>query len=104
MNALTVSEAPSRSTDSQWWPDLFVRNKRTLFQVTPEKLNALAAAIRTRSSEWKDIPIYSEDGNKIGRVSFNGRVWLRDIEGEIEIPVAGRLTAKEQASVGWGRK
>lgn len=97
--------------NSRWWPDLYLRKGRRLLQVTPEQASklmdiqrdgdsALGEYPRSRS-EVKDIRLHDIDGRHIGFVSFNGRVWLNDIDGRKEIPLAGVKTAAQHEANGW---
>lgn len=95
--------------DTRWWPDLFLKKGRKLLQVTPEQCGEIMErkrddeAMRTGrgSSGVRDIPIHDIDGKRIGYVSFNGRVWLHDIDGKKEVPQKGFKTAAECAADGW---
>ena len=62
-----------------------------------------AEALRTGrgASAVRDIPLHDIDGQRIGRVSFNGRVWLHDLDGDKEIPLPGVKTAEQREAEGW---
>lgn len=102
---LVMEDAPMRATiAAQWWPDLFLRRGRNFLQITPEQCAALREvynAGRGASECGPDIKLYDNTGACIGRVSYNGRVWLHDIEGDIEIPQARRKTAAQRDAEGW---
>lgn len=104
-----VVEVPKPSAGSRWWPDLFLRKGRALLQVTPEQASQLMDAKRDAevartgrgSSGVRDILLHDINGNQIGKVSFNGRVWLHDVDGDKEIPLAGVKTAAQHNAEGW---
>jgi hypothetical protein len=108
LELIDLSDA-NLTDESQWWPDLFLRKGRKLVQVTPEQASKLMeakrndVALRTGrgSAAVRDILLHDIDGKQIGRVSFNGRVWLHDIECDVEIPLAGVKTAAQHESEGW---
>lgn len=91
------------------WPDIYLRNGRRLLQVTPDQASKLmgakreAEAIRTGrgSAGLRDILLHDIDGQRIGKVSFNGRVWLHDIDGDKEIELEGVKTAAQCEAEGW---
>ncbi len=88
--ALEMVAAPSPGDrNRQWWPDLYLKKGRTLQQVTPAQCYPLRMAYnngRGASEIKKDMALFDVQGEKIGHVSFNGRVWLHDVEGNVEIP------------------
>lgn len=107
MNTLTLVEAP-KSGSAQWWPDLYLRKGRSLFQVSPLQAARLMDGLRERevaatgsSKNIRDIKLHDVDGKHIGHVSFNGRVWLHDIDGNKEIPLPGIKTAAQHEAEGW---
>lgn len=76
--------------------------------VTPEQASALMGARRelamaegNGASKVRDITLHDVGGHIIGRVSFNGRVWLSDIDGNKEIPLLGVKTAAQHELEGW---
>lgn len=90
-------------------PSLFLRKGTFLVQVTPEQASRLMDATREAralatgrgSAGVRDIPLHDIDGNRIGQVSFNGRVWLNDVENRVEIPLPGCKTAAQHEAEGW---
>lgn len=89
--------APQRNAEnSQWWPDLYLKNGRTLQQVSVPQLAKFADAYREAAmndgrgaSDTPEIKLYTINGKKperIGYVSWNGRIWLHDVEGDVEVP------------------
>lgn len=105
-NALLIETAPPVRTDApeQWWPTLHVKKGKKLFPATPEQLARLREVYndgRGASEIRNDIMIFDDAGTHIGRVSYNGRVWLEDIEGDIEVPQADRPTAAQRELQGW---
>lgn len=90
-------------------PKLFLRKGHRLLQVTPEQASRLMDAKRENEamrtgrgfSVVRDIPLHDIDGNRIGMVSYNGRVWLETPDGDREIPLPGVKTAAQQESEGW---
>lgn len=66
-------------------PALFLRRGRQLAEVTPQQASRAMDAIREKallegrgSSSTPDLLLYNIRGQKIGHVSWNGRVWLND--------------------------
>lgn len=103
---LIFVEAPKaeRKDPNSWVPKLFLKKGRQLQAITPEQCGPLRDIYndgRGMSQIRKDIYLYSQEGKKIGYISYNGRVWLNDIEGEIEVPVQGRKTAAQRELEGW---
>lgn len=41
------------------------------------------------------IELYNGNGEEIGEISYNGRIWLNTEDGQIEVPQKGIPTAKE---------
>lgn len=104
MKNLTLVPAPSAlSGSAQWWPDLYVKRARKLYRVTPEQAGQLMEALRDNrgASTTPDIKLFDVTGAEIGRVSYNGRVWLADIEGDVEVPQSGRKTCAANDADGW---
>lgn len=95
--------APDSLTPRQWWPDLFVLMPgRVLQKITPELAGRLAdVQWPADPREFREPILCDIEGRKIGRVSYNGRVWLHDIDGDKEIPREGHRTASEAAAVNW---
>lgn len=106
MKTLEMVTAPqSPAVPVQWWPDLYLKKGRRLQRITPEQCGAVREiynAGRGASEIAREMTLHDETGAKIGWVSYNGRVWLHDAEGDVEIPVAGVPTAAERALAGWG--
>lgn len=108
MNTQTLLVEVPKSNGG-WWPDLFLKQGRKLLQVSPEQASKLmelkreSEALRTGrgSSGVRDILLHDIDGKQIGRVSFNGRVWLHDIDGDKEIPLPGVKTVAQCNAEGW---
>lgn len=101
-------EAPKPTDGARWWPDLFLRKGRALLQVTPEQASRLMDLQRERviaatdnPHKVRDIKLHDIDGRAIGHVSFNGRVWLHDIDGDKEVPRKGCQTCAELNAKGW---
>lgn len=92
-------------------PRLYIRRGRTLIEVTPVQASRLMEAQRERTigchgsarDLCRDIPLHDIDGRVIGRVSFNGRVWLGEPGRErgVEIPLPGVRTAAQCEAEGW---
>ncbi len=105
ITALVQVPAPTAtSTNTQWWPDLFLKKGRKLQKITPEQCAVIRELYndgRGSSEIRSDIKLHDETGMVIGRVSYNGRVWLHDIEGEIEVPQIGVKTCKQRDAEGW---
>jgi hypothetical protein len=66
-------------------PKLFLRDGLRMAAVTPEQASltmrfrreqAMECGLGSRSTP--DLLLYDIDGKRIGRVSWNGRVWLND--------------------------
>ncbi len=94
MKNLMLVEKPEAKNDAalQWWPDLYLKMGRKLMQIQPEqcaKVREMYNGGRGSSEIARDVMLHSMDGEEIGHVSYNGRVWMHDIEGDIEIPVKG---------------
>lgn len=91
--------------EAQWWPDLYLRKGRKLVQIQPHQCGPVMDLFRGDRgfSEMPkpSIDLFTVDGEKIGHVSYNGRVWLHDIEGNVEIPIEGMTTAAQRESEGW---
>lgn len=95
---------PSAADSAQWWPDLFLKKGRQLQAITTEQcavVRELYNAGRGASEIRKDVELFDADGEKIGHVSYNGRVWLHDIGGNIEVPQRGIKTAVQRDAEGW---
>lgn len=105
MNTLQITSAPVKGAPAaQWWPDLYLKKGRQLQRITPEQCGVVREiynAGRGASEIARDISLHDETGAKIGHVSYNGRVWLHDIEGEIEVPVQGVKTCAQRDAEGW---
>jgi hypothetical protein len=109
MKTLTLVSAPkSPAASAKWRPDLYLKKGRMLLRITPEQCSVVrerynagrgSSEIRIRDSDA--FPLYDVTGAKIGYVSYNGRVWLHDVEGDIEVPQQGVKTAAQHASEGW---
>jgi len=87
-------------------PTLYIRRGRYLRQVTPVEASRLMEMQRASgcgSSRVRDIPLHDIDGRVIGKVSFNGRVWLGEPGRDrgVEIPLPGVKTAAECEAEGW---
>lgn len=41
------------------------------------------------------IELCNDNGEEIGEISYNGRIWLNSEEGRVEVPQKGIPTAKE---------
>lgn len=98
--------APTHGVPGPWWPDLYLKKGRLLRQILPEQCGAVMELYRDGRgfSEMpsSSIPLYTITGKRIGHISYNGRVWLDDVDGqEIEIPVAGYKTAAQHEAEGW---
>lgn len=85
--------------------DIYLKNGDQLQKVTPEQA---AEVMRVYSSQFDDpisvptIKLYDADGRKIGYVSYNGRTWLGDPDGDqIELQQLGRKTCKQRDVEGW---
>lgn len=103
-NLIQVPAPQSPAVSAKWWPDLYLKKGRNLQLITPEQcgvVRELYNAGRGASEIRGDIILYDETGEKIGRVSYNGRVWLHDIEGDIEVPVEGVKTCAQRDAEGW---
>jgi hypothetical protein len=101
---LKTGAKASLPVKGNWWPDLYLKKGRLLQQITPEQCGPLREkynAGRGASEIRKDIILHDATGSRIGHVSYNGRVWLKDIEGDIEIPTQGRKTAEQRELEGW---
>lgn len=101
---MITAEAPALTTTTQWWPTLHLKKGRKLIAATPEQLAVVREiynAGRGASEIRNDVLIYDETGTRIGHVSYNGRVWIEDIEGDIEVPQADRPTAAQRELQGW---
>lgn len=61
-------------------PSLFIKKGRNLQQVTPSQCYDLMIIYRgdKGASEMRKpwIDLFDSEGTKIGRVSYNGRVWV----------------------------
>lgn len=85
---------PARTAENaRWWPDLFLKKGRTLQAVTVPQLVAVADKYREAAmndgrgaSDTPEIKVYGEDGKRIGFVSWNSRIWLNDVKGDVEVP------------------
>lgn len=89
---------PRAEVAGRWWPDLYLKKGRELQLITPEQCGVVREiynAGRGASEIRNDITLHDKSGAEIGCVSYNGRVWLYDAEGDIEVPVNGRQTAAE---------
>ncbi len=53
------------------------------------------------SSEVRNILLHDIDGKRIGYVSYDGRVWIHDIDGDKEIATNGAKTAAQHEVEGW---
>lgn len=95
----------STQQDATAAPRLYIRRGRTLIEVTPVQASRLMAAKRGTGGQRtvRDIPLHDIDGNQIGAVSFNGRVWLGKPGRErgVEIPLPGVKTAAQCEAEGW---
>lgn len=92
------------TASAQWWPNLFLKKGRQLQAITPEQCSIVREIYndgRGSSEIRKDIYLYDETGARIGYVSYNGRVWLHDVEGNIEVPQRGVKTAAQRTAEGW---
>ena len=102
---LEMVSAPEKGAPAaKWWPDLFLRKGRTLYPITPEQCGPVRErynAGRGASEIPEDLYLHDSEGQRIGHISYNGRPWLHDIEGNVEIPVAGIKTAKQREAEGW---
>lgn len=99
-----ITAAPAPTATTQWWPTLHLKKGRKLIAATPEQLAVVREiynAGRGASEIRNDVLIYDETGTRIGRVSYNGRVWLEDVEGDIEVPQTDCPTAAERELKGW---
>lgn len=103
-----AGEAATPTT--QWWPDLYLRRGHELQAITPEQAAELMELYRDGrgSSEMQKpwIDLHDIDGNRIGFVSYNGRVWIghpnkTSSQGNREIPVGERETAAQREQEGW---
>ena len=107
MKTLDLVPAPSSpfatKSETQWWPNLYLRKGNRLAQITPDQCSKVAQICGSGrgNRNWKDIPLHDELGEKIGFISFNGRCWLNDIEGRVEIPQTGLKTAAQNEAEGW---
>jgi hypothetical protein len=100
--SLSFVSAPASS--AKWWPDLYLRKGRTLQLITPEQCPVVRErfnAGRGASEIRGEMALHDEAGARIGYVSYNGRVWLHDIEGDVEVPVAGVATCEQLDAEGW---
>jgi hypothetical protein len=82
---------------------LHVKKGRKLYPITPEQCAKLREAINGNAgaSSAPELHLYDETGARIGRVSYNGRVWLHDVEGDIEVPQQDRKTCAQNDANGW---
>ncbi len=73
----------------QWWPALHLKKGKLLQPILAAQCAKLMAVYRgdqgasEMSKPWIDL--FDSTGNKIGKISYNGRTWLHDIGGDIEI-------------------
>ena len=106
MKTLTIVPAPQRFLSTpKWWPDLYLKKGRNLQLITPEQcgpVRDIFNAGRGFSEIARDMVLHDRTGKKIGHVSYNGRVWLHDIEGNVEVPVRGCETCEQLDAKGWG--
>jgi hypothetical protein len=102
---LEMVSAPVKGAPAgQWWPNLFLRKGRTLYPIKPEQFGEVRErynAGRGASEISQDLGLHNEYGEHIGYISYNGRGWLNDIEGKVEIPAPGIKTVKERDAEGW---
>jgi len=105
MKTLTLVSAPqSPAASAKWWPDLYLKKGSMLQLITPEQCGVVREIYnngRGSSEIRRDVILHDETGAKIGYVSYNGRVWLHDIEGDIEVPVQGVKTCAQRDAEGW---
>jgi hypothetical protein len=106
MKTLIQVSPPSSGAvaNAKWWPDLYLRKGRALQLITPEQcgpVREIYNAGRGSSEIRREMELYDETGERIGHVSYNGRVWLHDIEGNIEVPAQGVKTCAQRDAEGW---
>lgn len=102
---LEMVSAPVKGAPAgQWWPDLFLRKGRTLYPIKPEEFYPVRERYnngRGASEIPHDLYLHNAEGERIGHISYNGRGWLHDIEGNVEIPTPGVPTAAQREKEGW---
>lgn len=102
---LSIVAAPTPGqTPAKWWPDLYLRRGNKIALITPEQCGVVRELYnrgRGFSEISQDIYLHDVTGEKIGHVSYNGRVWLHDVGRNIEVPVAGKKTCKQCDAEGW---
>ena len=98
MKTLTIAPAPqSFLATPKWWPSLYLKNGCDLQPIAPEQCGHEREIFndgRGASEIPRDMGLYNRMGKKIGHVSYNGRVWLHGVEGNVEVPVRGRERAE----------
>lgn len=96
---------PAPGSAGRWWPDLYLKKGRQLQEITPAQCGLLMENYRAgrgfSEMPCSSIALHDVNGCRIGHVSYNGRVWLHDVGGDVEIPVAGYKTVAEHEAEGW---
>ena len=80
-------------------PKLFLKKGTELIAIEVDQCGPLMDAYKGDRgvSEMPrcSIELYNDNGEEIGEISYNGRIWLNTEDGRIEVPQKGMPTAKE---------
>jgi hypothetical protein len=105
LEMVSLADVRNEAASKQWWPDLYLKKGRKLIQIQPDQCGAVMEVFKNGRgfSEMPkcSIDLYDIKASKIGHISHNGRVWMEDVEGNIEIPTNGCKTVAERELEGW---
>lgn len=102
--SIEIMEA-AQLANEKWWPELHLKKGHVLQVITPEQCGPVMEIFRdgrgVSEMPSSSIPLFDSAGNAIGHISYNGRIWLDDADGQKEVPVKGIRTFAQREAEGW---